>query len=87
MEDALTLANLANQESINIKEELDIQTEKFIELQKKLGVRRTFLYDNDNAVKELKNALKIKKFLIILAMIFIVFSLCYCCLIYRNKLI
>lgn len=56
-----------------INEELNLQTEKLIGLQKKLGQRRAFLYENDEAVKSFKNALKIKKFLLLISGILILF--------------
>lgn len=67
----------AEYELAGINEELDLQTEKFIGIQEKIGRYRNNLYDNDAALGQLQNALKIRKFIVLILFIIVVFSLLF----------
>lgn len=85
MGDTLEMINSAQKEMNDINSELELQTDKFLNLQKKLGHRRSFLYDNDSAMKDLRKALKIKKFLILIGIIMIIFTISILLINYKMK--
>lgn len=85
MGDTLEMINNAQKEIADINDELDLQTDKFLSLQKKLGYRRSFLYDNDSAMKDLRKALKIKKFMILIGIIAIIFTISILLINYKIK--
>lgn len=61
MEDLTNLAGLAQSELVVIDEELDLQTEKYIELQKKLGNNRAILDRSWLVLGKLQEATKMQR--------------------------
>lgn len=67
---------LASTEVSNVSDELDLQTEKYIELQRKLGIQRESLYKNRSSLQKLKDSINMKnivKLLIGIKFIFLFF--------------
>lgn len=77
MDETAGLMRAAEHELASINEELDLQTEKFVGIQEKVGMHRRNLYENDTALGKLKSALKIRKFVILILVVAIVFSVLF----------
>lgn len=77
MDETASLVRSAEHELASINEELDIQTEKFVGIQEKVGMHRRSLYENGSALERLKSALRIRKFIILILLIAIVFSILF----------
>lgn len=77
MDETTALIQSAEYELAGINEELDLQTEKFIGIQEKIGRHRKNLYDTDAALNQLQNALKIRKFIVLILFIVVMFSLLF----------
>lgn len=77
MDETVDLFKIAEQEIMAINDELDEQGEKFNSLQEKLGKHRKVLYENSNAVDKLQNALRMRKFIILILFIMVMFSISF----------
>lgn len=70
MESFTSLAELAHNELVAVGEELDLQTEKYAQLQKRLGSNRTILDRSWAVLAKLQEATKMQRiFLTMLAML------------------
>ncbi|KAI5175601.1 hypothetical protein PAEPH01_2170 [Pancytospora epiphaga] len=74
MDDTLGLLQNAEQELTEIHTELNFQGEKVNNLHAKVIQFKTNLYKNDAALGKLNKALRTSKFIIIIFMMFILFS-------------
>lgn len=77
MDDTLLLLKDARSELEGIDEVLDIQTEKYIDLQKKIGKGKTILFRTRNLMKKLEDAAKTNEILISIFIIFIFFTIAF----------
>jgi len=73
MDEALVLAKYAKSEINSVDEIIDLQTEKYIELQKKIGNHKSILLRTSQVMQKLKEATKIRKILIYIFLIFLTF--------------
>lgn len=73
MDEALVLAKYAKNEINSVDEIIDLQTEKYIELQKKIGNHKSILLRTSQVMQKLKEATKIRKILIYIFLIFLTF--------------
>lgn len=73
MEDLSNLTGLAHSELVAISEELDLQTEKYIELHKKLGNNKAILDNSWFVLSKLQEATKMQRILLLMFCIFAAF--------------
>lgn len=66
MDDTADLLKVAEEEMHTINEELGLHSEKYAALQAKLAQHRAALHKNRSAVSDLQEALKIRKFMILI---------------------
>lgn len=74
MEESLKIARVTQDELGCIDEVMDIQTEKYIEIQKKLGNGKSIILNTSLVMKKLEDALKMKRIIISITTVFIVFT-------------
>ena len=75
MDDTKELIKLAQLHSNEIIDELDLQTEKYIELQKKIGTNKVMLYENDKAISNLRNPAKMTKIYFLIFATILIFTI------------
>lgn len=73
MESFVSLAGLAHSELVTVGDELDLQTEKYIQLQKKLGSNRTILDRSRLILIKLEEATKMRRILLSMLVMLAVF--------------
>lgn len=73
MDDTKTLIKLAENEMKTINEELDLQSEKFSSLQDKILRNKKILYRNEHAIDKLSTSVGIRKYILLLSGILLLF--------------
>jgi hypothetical protein len=77
MDETLNMLGYAKNEIVEINEELDIHSEKLGSLRKKISAGKEILTANTLALGGLENALKIRKFLVIILAMVLGFAISY----------
>ena len=74
MDETKELIKLAEQQIIEIDEELGIHGEKYLAIQKKIGMNKSHLFENDRAILNLTKAIKMNKIFLFIAAILFTFT-------------